>query len=119
MLVFTVFSVTLLGADNPVTNFFSSSLYNTEMKFSQKQESMADLWALDLLNRRYGHVAGALQFFNKVKAKEKRGKLAYYLASHPHPETRIITLEKEAQIKGYLIEAIRPLNKIIKETNHE
>ncbi len=114
MLVFTVFSVTLLGADNPVTNFFSSSLYNTEMKFSQKQEIMADLWALDLLNRRYGHVAGALQFFNKIKVKEKRGKLAYYFATHPHPETRISTLEREAKGKGYLTKATRPLNKTIR-----
>lgn len=37
-----------------------------EMKFSKNQEQSADLYALDLLNKRYGQVAGASDFMEKI-----------------------------------------------------
>jgi Zn-dependent protease with chaperone function len=60
-LVLLTISTTLLGGNNVVTEFFMNSLLNVEMKFSQQQEKTADLWALDLLNRRYGHVSGVTE----------------------------------------------------------
>ena len=65
------------------------------MKFSQHQEMMADTYALDLLNRRYDQVAGAMEFMEKLATKEKKGLLAYYFSTHPHPETRIANIKSE------------------------
>jgi predicted Zn-dependent protease len=114
-LILVVLSSTLLGADNPVTNFLSNSLYNTELKFSQKKETKADLWALDLMDRHYGHVAGATQFFKTLGKKEGRGKLAYYFASHPHPDIRVEFIEKEIKSRKYRIGHTISLNDVFKD----
>lgn len=102
-LVLLTISIALLGGDSSVTNFIMSSVINVEMKFSQRQEKMADLWALDLLNNRYGHVSGAADFFEKMSKKEKRGRILYYFATHPYPKNRVKTLEEQIQEKEYLV----------------
>ncbi len=108
-LVLLTISAALLGGDNSVTGFLMNSLINVEMKFSQRQETMADLWALDLLNKRYGHVSGATDFFEKMSEKEKRGRILYYFATHPYPKKRVKVLEEQIQKKGYLMNPVRKL----------
>ncbi len=100
-LVLLTISTALLGADNVVNNLIMNSLVNVQMKFSQEQERKADFFGLDLLNRRYGHVGGATDFFQKMAAREKKGRLAYYFASHPYPLDRVENLKKEVQLKAY------------------
>jgi predicted Zn-dependent protease len=102
-LVLLTISIALLGRDSSATNFLMNSLLNVEMKFSQRQEKMADLWALDLLNNRYGHVSGATDFFKKMSKKEKKGRILYYFATHPYPKNRVKTLEEQIQEKRYLV----------------
>lgn len=116
MLVLLTISLTLLGNDSFVTDFFMSSLINVEMKFSQKQEKMADLFALELLNNKYGQVAGAKDFFEKLGKKEKKGRLLYYFATHPHPRDRVTAIEEMIKRKGYLIKDKIPLAKAFKDT---
>lgn len=116
-LVLLTISIALLGGDSSAANFLMNSLLNVEMKFSQHQEKMADLWALDLLNRRYGHVSGATDFFEKMSKKEKKGRILYYFATHPYPENRVKTLEEQIREKGYLVlvkEKI-PLDEVFKD----
>jgi Zn-dependent protease with chaperone function len=100
-LVLWGFSAIFLGNESFITDFLAGFLVNVEMKFSQHQETMADLFALDLLNKRYGHVGGAESFFENICKKEKKGHLSYYFASHPHPIDRIETMEKHIQKMGY------------------
>jgi predicted Zn-dependent protease len=114
-LVLLAASAVLFGGDSRVSNLLMNSLLNVEMKFSQNQETMADLWALDLLNRRYGHVAGATDFFEKMSKKEKRGRIMYYFATHPYPENRVKDLEKKIQEKKYLLKEKMPLDSIFNE----
>lgn len=109
-LVLWALSTAILGQDNTVTQFLAGSLVNVEMKFSQRQETRADLFALDLLNKRYGHVGGADTFFKKIGEKEKRGHLSYYFASHPHPNDRIEVMEEYIRKRGYRKEAPLPLS---------
>jgi predicted Zn-dependent protease len=97
------FLTLLVGSDNSLTDFIGQSLDGVQMKFSQHQETMADKYALDLMNRRYGQVTGAMEFMQKIAVKEKRGRLAYYFSTHPHPEVRIATIKSEIQRKGYLV----------------
>jgi Zn-dependent protease with chaperone function len=112
-LVLLTFSSVLLGNDSFITDFLTNTLINVEMKFSQRQEKMADLFALDLLNKKYGHVGGAESFFKKICEKEKKSPLSFYFASHPHPRNRLDTMAKHIQKKGYQIEKPIPLSDIL------
>ncbi len=114
-LVLLAISTALLGTDSSASSFIMNSLLNVEMKFSQRQERMADIWALDLLNRRYGHVSGATEFFENMSKKEKRGRLLYYFATHPYPEDRVEALEREIQEEGYLEKEEIPLDEVFRD----
>ena len=109
-LVLLTISTTLLGQDNSITRLITNSLLNAEMRFSQRQERMADLYALDIINRKYGHVAGTCDFFKKAAEKEKKGRLAYYFTTHPHPEDRIKLMNKRIREMGYTEKEVIPLN---------
>ena len=114
-LVLLAASAALFGGESRVSGLIMNSLLNVEMKFSQHQESAADLWALDLLNRRYGHVAGATDFFKRMSNQEKRGRFLYYFATHPFPEHRIKNLEKMIQGEKYLLKDKRLLDAVFKD----
>lgn len=109
-LVMLTISTALLGADNTVTKFLLNSLQNVEMKFSQRQERMADSFGLDLLSKKYGHVAGTVDFFERMSKKEGRGQFLYYFATHPHPEVRLKAIKKQIHEKGYLVKEKIPLD---------
>jgi len=100
-LVLVAISSTVLGADNDVTRFLMNSLTNAEMKFSQKQETAADLTGLELLQKRYGHVGGGTDFLEKMSHEDHRGRFAYFFASHPYPPDRIKKLEERIKEQGY------------------
>jgi len=102
LLLYSFLAITI-GSDSSLTNFIGQSLTGVQMKFSQHQETMADKYALDLMNRRYGQVAGAIEFMQKIAAKENRGHLAYYFSTHPHPETRLDIMKSEIREKGYIM----------------
>ena len=108
-IVLLTISITVLGADNPATNFLKGSLVNVQMKYSQHQERQADLFAVELLNKRYGHVAGAVDFFNRLKEKEKMSRFLYFFAMHPPHRERIITIKKYIQKNGYIENEKTPL----------
>lgn len=81
-----------------------------ERKYSQKQEIAADAWGLDLLNRRYGHVGGATDFFKRL-AEDKKDRLAYFLATHPYPGDRVQYLNALIGQNGYGVKDTIPLPK--------
>jgi predicted Zn-dependent protease len=111
-LVLLAASATLLGADSSATNLVMNSLLKVEMKFSQKQETAADMWALDLINRKYGHVSGATDFFAKMAQKEKKGRIRYYFATHPYPDNRVKRLGNRIEQKGYIMKDKAALDKV-------
>jgi len=86
-----------------------------DARYSQAQEEKADLWGLELLNKRYGHVGGAVDFFQRLLEKKDVGKLTHFLASHPHPKKRIEKLVSTARNKGYPIGKTEPIGEDIKE----
>ncbi len=100
-LVLTAISTFLFGVDSHVTNLLMNSLLSVEMKFSQRQEMQADLFALDLLNQHYGHIAGATDFFKKISREDTHNRLTYFFATHPYPPARIQTLQDQIQTREY------------------
>lgn len=100
-LVFLLISSALFGNDNSASRVIANTVTNAEMRFSQVQERAADLYALDLLNKTYGHTAGAVDFFERMACKEKLWPVFYIFASHPYPIARANALKESIAAKGY------------------
>lgn len=79
----------------------------SDSRFSQNQEKQADEVGLDLLNKTYGHVAGATDFFERMS--QKQGLEIAFLATHPTSESRINRLEQLIQKRAYTIRERSPL----------
>lgn len=82
-------SVFLFGAESGLSDFVMNSISTIEFRFTKSQETNADIYALDVLYKKYGHVDGALDFFIKMSKKDKLGRVRYFFATHPYPEDRI------------------------------
>jgi predicted Zn-dependent protease len=75
--------------------------------YSQAQELQADEFGITLLNRTYNHVAGAVDFFERI------GKLGNspvpFLSTHPHPKDRVAHLQAIIRQRGYRLGEKTPL----------
>ena len=107
-LVFLLISSALFNADSSLNKVVDNMLTNAQMRFSRAQERGADLYALDLLNKTYGGVAGAIDFFEKMALNEKWWPVFYLFSSHPYPESRVRALKEAVKIKGYPAGQKRP-----------
>lgn len=76
-------------------------------RFSQAQETQADEFGLTLLDRTYGHVAGATDFFARLAATP--GANIQFLASHPAPGKRVKDIKALIQQQGYRLGQKVPL----------
>lgn len=80
----------LTGPDSSLSRLLTPSIEFNTAKFSQRRESEADQTALQIINCHYGHLAGATEFFESLKALDvKTSKLGHYFSSHPQTEARI------------------------------
>lgn len=108
-LVLLVLSTAMLGDQSGITQFLQNSLATVESKFSQGQEREVDQYGLHLLQKSYGHVAGATDFFERIQKEEPRGHLAYFFASHPSPANRVDSLQELIAAARYPIREKTPL----------
>ena len=69
-------------------------------QYSQSQEQQADAFGLTLLNKTYGHVTGATDFFNRLSQEEN--KTISFLSSHPTSQKRIKKLKLLIKQNNYL-----------------
>ncbi len=74
-------------------------------QFSQQQETQADDVGLDLLYKHYGHVAGAIDFFDRIQNIPN----IPLLASHPAPASRVEHLKTLIRDRQYSIKQKAPL----------
>jgi len=100
-LVFAFLSTVLRAPGKSVSNLVSRTVRVTESAFSRDQESGADAVGLEILQCDYGHVNGAIQFFEHMPKTLDPGHIGHYFASHPEHEKRIRALLHLAEIKGY------------------
>lgn len=71
----------------------SASLYN--LRYSRKQESRADAYGLVLLNKYYGHAAGAVSTFEHLyREGEEVQTMNGVFSTHPITKDRIRTLKQ-------------------------
>ena len=107
LLVFYV-STALLGEKSSVTLALQDRLARSQAEYSQDQERESDTYGLHLLHDTYGHVAGATDFFERLAA-EASAEEEDFLATHPAPAERVVTLEARIAEHQYLVEEKEPL----------
>jgi len=113
--VFLFVSAVFFGTNSSVTNFIGETLKVVVLNFSRQQERMADEFALDLVNKRYGHVGGATDFFKKIKKTEKLPNFLGFFSTHPLSDERIETLDSLIVDLNYPVKARIPLKASFKE----
>jgi len=69
--------------------------------YSREQEAAADRLALEAINEYYGHVGGAMQAFEALRATHGDEKMPEILSSHPDIAGRIATLTALATERGW------------------
>jgi Zn-dependent protease with chaperone function len=89
----------VMGEEEAVDSFIGGALTIESLKYSRAQEEAADRFALETLVARYGNANGATEFFER--AARRGGTPPEFLATHPDPQSRIQTLHKIIEDKGY------------------
>lgn len=108
-LTMTALSLLLFGSDSGVTQFLTGTLNVAHAGFSRKQETAADLFALDLLNATYGHIGGATDFFERLAENESRW--TPWLSTHPASRERVLELRDYAARQRYRSGQVVPLRR--------
>ena len=78
------------------------------LSYSREHEAAADEFALELLNRHYGHVGGSTDFFRRIGVAEEGPLDNSFLSTHPLSENRVARLIELAATKGYYSRAVNP-----------
>lgn len=81
----------------------------TRSQFSQSQEQEADEYGLTLLQKTYGQVAGATDFFARIS--QQKGTAKAFLSTHPAPAKRVKQLERLIKEHKYSVKTKTPLPK--------
>jgi len=97
-----IFSLMLGGGDS-AAGFTGLTQVFVQSKFSREQETKADEFALQCMNKRYGHVNGNSEFFNKIKKYESALQSKYF-SSHPATDDRIKDLNEFILSNNYINE---------------
>lgn len=92
---------TVLFGDASTTGLVSRSSTLFELSYSRAEESAADSFALDTLNRAYGHVAGATEFFQRNASLDSQALGGKYSSSHPLSTERVRAIDLQIRQKGY------------------
>lgn len=104
----TLLMATLFGQESRAAGIAARFFSGLEMRYSQKQETAADRFGLQLLTARYGHAGGAIDFFERLES-HAGSRFDYLLASHPHPRARITSLQRMIAEADYLLAPSLPL----------
>lgn len=101
ILVLHFISRILFNSENLFGKLYASSLNNIQLKYSRDQEKKADLYAVDLLYKKYKKPEAMVDVLNKMGQYEKIPKYFFFFSTHPSFEDRIKTIKKYMDKKGY------------------
>ncbi len=102
-------SLALLFGDGGTLSKLAASSVSalSTAQFSQSQEREADEFGLALLQKTYGQVAGATDFFARLSQQDKAA--IAFLATHPASRDRVQHLEQLIQQRQYSVGSRSPL----------
>lgn len=112
-LVLMLISSFIFGIDSEITEFFIRIFLTADLRFSRRQEMAADKFALELLNKKYSHVGGAVDLFEHLykKKKDTPGFFKFF-STHPLYSDRINLIKEQIDIHKYEIKEKIPLNPV-------
>lgn len=89
-----------------VGNVVAASINVFDLQYSRKQEIKADLFAVKLLNRAYGHATGSTRVYELLKSDEEYKNHMYaYFATHPSSDKRQQKIRDVVDKEGYADDA--------------
>ncbi|MEM9486167.1 MAG: M48 family metallopeptidase [Cyanobacteria bacterium P01_F01_bin.116] len=107
-IVFLSLNSTLAAGGVQVPTFLTGSMGLADLHYSRDQEQRADVYALEMMHERYGHVDHALDFFERLSDEEldlgAANQLLEWQSTHPLTESRIEYLEDLANKRGWALE---------------
>lgn len=86
----------LSASDTVVSNMVANIMTGEMMHFSRQQETMADDYGLDVVNKYFGHIGGAIQLYERLEDEQMPKVLMRFTSSHPLTEDRIRHLKISA-----------------------
>jgi Zn-dependent protease with chaperone function len=92
----------LIGGESPISSIFSPTVQIFNLQHSRQDEADADAYALELLNKVYGHIGGATAFMERQRAKDPDLPGEGYISSHPVSSERIAQIQRLAHLRGYV-----------------
>jgi predicted Zn-dependent protease len=95
-----VFSLLVSGQQQGIGESLSKIVNFSSLHFSREQEEQCDQFAINIVNKLYGHTAGALNFFKRIEDKNHLEFL--YGSTHPLTSERIKDLTEYSKNKGYI-----------------
>lgn len=107
-LVLLSLNSTLSASGVRLPSFLTGSMGLANLHYSRDQEQKADVYALEIMNARYGHVDHTLEFFKRLNEDELdlgiADQLLEWQSTHPLTESRIEYLEDLATSRGWALE---------------
>jgi len=102
-IVLSILALLAFGGDSGFSDILASTINLRTAKYSQSRESQADHTALHALQCQFGHVGGATELFESLKAQEEGFDFgfAHYFSSHPELQQRIDDLHRLSQELGF------------------
>lgn len=96
-----------LGLSDVLPGFIAPSVQTFSLKYSREQEAAADLFALNLVVRSYGHAGGALDLFAMFDEQERQTPALF--STHPDSRWRRQNLADRINQEGWPRKEIKPL----------
>ena len=100
----------LFGDETGVSSLVNSSVYVAQMQYSKAQELAADETGLELLQKIYGHVGGATDFFSRFEDTKIDSRWLSFLSTHPAPSSRVEQLQRLISKRGYPSNPVQPIH---------
>ena len=101
--------MTALGLSGDLPGFIAPSLQTFDLKHSREREAAADIFAIDLFVRTYGHAGGAVDAFKVLARQGEEMKGPEFISTHPDILWRIASMTNHMQSKKYPKGAVSPL----------
>lgn len=91
----TIASILSMAQNNTVNKTMKGLGNLTDIKYSQKQELNADLYASNSIKKIYGTNIAGINFFNTLEKEDKNPDFIYLFANHPKTQDRIKTIQSK------------------------
>lgn len=91
----TIASILSMAQNNTVNKTMKGIGSFTDIKYSQKQELNADLYASNNIKKIYGTNIAGINFFNALQKEDKNPEFIYLFANHPKTQDRIKSIQNK------------------------